>query len=100
MNNRSLIKFLGGAAFGAGIAMAINNYLKSESGQMARQKIMEMSSDFYENVKDKKKVYNRFLCGAAKQFGKLNKIAPEKIDELIDKTNELWDGFAEQNPSA
>ena len=88
---------------GAGLGIAAGKYLESEEGKIKKEKMKKMFSDFCSFAGSKMKMiknlnkakYKQVITSAAEEYGKMKKISEESIQELVNRTMELWDDFLE-----
>lgn len=98
---KDLAKFLAGAAVGAGLGIAASKYLDSESGKKSKESLKKIFTEFYaflgpriKMVKNLTKAkYKEIITEAAHDYGKAKKMSAGTVDDLIEKTVQMWDDF-------
>lgn len=102
--NKSLLKFMTGAAVGVGLSVAVNKYLKSDAGKKTTESARKMLSDFYDFVSPEIKMikklsqakYKQIISAAAKEYGKIKKLSEDAVEDLVENTLSFWDDFLEK----
>lgn len=95
-------KFLQGAVIGVSLGIAASIYLGLKKGKIAKDDIVDIMADFYEDIAPKvKKIekmgakeYKQFMEKAAVQYAKTRKISDKMTKQLIKEAQQSWKHFS------
>ncbi|OGZ78725.1 MAG: hypothetical protein A2528_02095 [Candidatus Staskawiczbacteria bacterium RIFOXYD2_FULL_37_9] len=102
MSKGNTLKFLEGAAVGLALGVAANMFLDSKKGKALKNDIESIMADFYKYASPKvkkikklgEKEYKIFMKGAAENYAKLKKISGNMAEQIIEKAQESWESFS------